>query len=92
MADGRPYSSLGKVMDELARKRNIRGPYNVGNYVRATTGEGPTSGSAWSQIFYGESHPMPKTMQAFTRAFELGEEEVDALSRAYMFRRQFVAA
>lgn len=91
MADGRPYSDLGQVMDDLARTRNIRGPYNVRNFVRAKTGEGPRSGSAWSQIFYGESHPMPKTMQAFTQAFELTEEEVDALSRAYMFRSRIAA-
>lgn len=86
MSDGKPYSDLGQVMDELARKRNVRGPYNVGSYVRERTGRGPKSGSAWSQIFYGESHPASKTMQAFVDAFDLTDKEVNALARAYMFR------
>jgi len=86
MSDGQAYSELGNVMDELARKRNVRGPYNVGKYVREKTGRGPKQGSAWSQIFYGKSHPTPQTMRAFTDAFELTKEEVDALARAYMFR------
>lgn len=86
MSGGKPYSDLGKVMDALARKRDVRGPYNVGKFVREKTGTGPRSGSAWSQIFYGESHPQPKTMRAFTEAFELTDEEVGALARAYMFR------
>ncbi len=86
MANGKPYSDLGAVMDELARKRNVRGPYNVCRFVRDRTGMGPKSGSAWSEIFYGKSHPTPATMKAFTEAFELSEGEVDALARAYMFR------
>ena len=34
MRDGRPYSRLGKVMDRLARERDIRGPYRLADYLR----------------------------------------------------------
>lgn len=86
MADGQEYSDLGKVMDELARKRNIRGPYNVHKYVRAKTDQGPRHGSAWSQIFHGESHPKPPTVKAFVDAFELTDEERAWLADTYLFR------
>jgi hypothetical protein len=87
MTEGKGYSDLGDVMDAIARRHNVRGPYNVGNYVLAKTGKGPKRGSAWSQIFYGQSHPTQKTMDAFLDAFPMTEEEVSALARAYLFRR-----
>lgn len=85
MSKGRPYSELGKVLDELARERHVRGPYRVAHYVREKIGRGP-GGSAWSQIFLGESGARPETIQAFTDAFELDEEERARLARVYLFR------
>ncbi len=92
MADGQAYSELGSVMDELARRRNVRGPYNVGGYVWEKTGRGPKpnkrgqASSAWSQIFYGESHPKTDTVKAFVDAFELTPEERRWLADVYLFR------
>jgi hypothetical protein len=82
---GRPYSPLGYKIDELARKRNIRGPYQIARRVVGRTGgEGPT-GSAWSQILYGRTHPQPLTMLQFAKAFNLSEEERLELATPYTF-------
>lgn len=70
-------------MDELSRKRNVRGPYNVAKYIRAALGgdyDGVVTGSHWSQIFYGENVPSREVLVAFTEAFELSEEERGLLS------------
>lgn len=85
MTQGKPYSLLGKALDEMARNRNVRGPYGIAGYVRERTGEGP-NGSAWSQILYGETRrPRPETMTLFARAFELSEVEMDRLAYVYTF-------
>jgi hypothetical protein len=36
---GRPYCELGKVLDALAREREVRGPYNSARQVQDVTGE-----------------------------------------------------
>jgi hypothetical protein len=85
MGNRRPYSDLGKLIDELARSRDVRGPSAIAAHVRAQTGEGPGH-SAWSQILYGDITPTVRTIQLFGQAFALDEEEVTRLSRRYVFR------
>lgn len=85
MGVGSEYTELGNVLDELARQRNVRGPYNVANYIREKMGHGP-NGSAWSQIFRGVTkHPERENMLLFTLAFELTAEERRRLANAYLF-------
>lgn len=93
MANGKPYSELGEVMDEIARKRNVRGPYRVGNYVEMVMGESPV-GSHWSQIFYGQRHPSTQVMHLFMNAFgvERESEEGVRLATAYLFRESLIPA
>jgi hypothetical protein len=75
------------MLDALARSRDVRGPYNVGTYVREQTGRGPQAhSSAWSQIFYGEVVPKPQTITAFRDAFKLTEDEEARLALLYTFR------
>jgi len=33
-AKNRPYCGLGKMLDALARERDVRGPYNIAHQVR----------------------------------------------------------
>jgi hypothetical protein len=56
---GQPYSPLGETLDELARKRRVRGPYEVAKHVEERTGV-KFSGSAVSEYFRGESRPKVK--------------------------------
>jgi hypothetical protein len=85
--NGRPYSALGEVLDELARKRNVRGPYPVANYMKARLGEAPT-GAAVSKWMYGDSRPTHENMQRFADAFELSKTEKITLSFAYTYGQQ----
>lgn len=88
---GPEYSELGQVLDELARKRNVRGPYRVANYIREVTGEGP-GGTAWSQFFNGTARPKRSNIALFARAFDLTEDERALLADVYTFRGSLVAA
>ncbi len=81
---GRPYSALGEVIDELARKRNVRGPQRIANYMRARLGEAPT-GAAVGKWMYGDSRPTRENMRRFGDAFELSEEEKITLSFAFTY-------
>jgi hypothetical protein len=82
---GPAYSELGMVLDRLASKRRVRGPHRVARYIQQKTGRGPT-GSAWQQIFTGETkNPTRKTIRLFVEAFELDEEEQREVARAYLF-------
>ena len=80
----KPYSELGKRLDELARSRDVRGPKAIAEYVREKIGEGPGR-SAWGQILYGEIRPTTKTMRQFIEAFELDEEQAAALALLYVY-------
>ena len=90
MAD-KPYGQLGAVLDEIARRRNVRGPYRLGRYIVEQTGEGP-GGSHWSQIYYGQKDPSPKAMKRFALAMDLTKGEEEKLATAYLFRRVAAAA
>ncbi len=85
--NGRPYSALGEVIDELARKRNVRGPQRIANYMKARLGEAPT-GAAVSKWVHGDSRPTRENMQRFADAFELSDEEKITLSFAFTYGQQ----
>ncbi len=85
--NSRPYSALGEVLDELARKRNVRGPNRIANYMKARLGEAPT-GVAVSKWMYGDSRPTLENVQRFSDAFELSKEEKITLSFAFTYGQQ----
>ena len=78
------YSELGNLLDDLARKRGVRGPYNIAQRVTIMTGHKVT-GQAVSRHFYGESWPKPEFISAFAEAFDLTKEERDMLAWAYTY-------
>ncbi len=71
---GRPYSALGKVMDEPARSRDVRGPHKIGTYMEEKLGDAPT-GTAVAKWANGDAEPKPDKIQMFAKAFLLTEEE-----------------
>jgi hypothetical protein len=48
----KPYCELGKVLDNLARDRDVRGPYNIAHHIANVTGY-QVSGQVISQYLYG---------------------------------------
>lgn len=84
---GRPYSALGEVLYELARKRDVRGPYAVASHMKARLGEAPT-GAAVSKWMYGDTRPTRENMQRFADAFELSAAEKITLSFAFTYGQQ----
>ncbi len=79
-----PYSALGKVMDELARSRNVRGPYNIAHYLEDATGH-RVSGQAVSKYLRGENFPRHEFVKAFAAAFELTTQEQEELAWVYTY-------
>jgi hypothetical protein len=84
---GRPYSAFGEVLDELARKRNVRGPHSIANYMKARVPEAP-SGVAVSKWLYGDSSPTPESVRKFAEAFELSKGEKITLSFAFTYGQE----
>ena len=82
--NGRPYSAFGEVLDELARKRNVRGPQRIANHMKARLGEAPT-GAAVSRWMHGDSRPTRENLQRFADAFELSKRERITLSFAFTY-------
>ena len=82
--NGRPYSAFGEVLDELARKRNVRGPYMIANHMKARFPEAPT-GMAVSKWMYGDASPTRENVQRFADAFELSKGERITLSFAFTY-------
>jgi hypothetical protein len=80
----RPYGALGKLMDSIARSRDVRGPYNIAQLVTAVT-EYSVTGQAVSRYFYGDSWPRPGFVSAFAQALELTKDERDALAWLYTY-------
>ncbi len=84
----KPAHLLGKVLDEMAARRGVRGPYNVADHVRQETGEGP-GGSAWSQIFSGSTYrPRREVIITFAKAFKLSPEELHRLAHVFTFDKE----
>lgn len=86
----RPYSELGDVLFDLARKRQIRGPYNVHAFMERRmleVGLDPTDlprGQTVSKYFYG-SRPNERFVLLFADLFELTAEERGLLAWIYAY-------
>jgi hypothetical protein len=80
----KPYSELGKVLDAMARKRDVRGPYAIAKRVSEVSGYS-VSGQAVSRYFNDGIVPRADFMSAFARAFDLTEEERDELAWIYTY-------
>jgi hypothetical protein len=80
----RPYSELGKILDGLARRHNVRGPYSIAQLVSEVAGYEIT-GQAISRYFYGEIRPKSAFIAAFADTIELTREERDALAWFYTY-------
>ena len=52
----RPYSELGKMLDALARSRDVRGPYNIAYYLKDVAGY-EVSGQAVLSTYTGSPGP-----------------------------------
>ncbi len=50
----KPYCELGKLLDALARHRDVRGPYNLATHLKDVVGY-EVSGQAVSKYLYGHS-------------------------------------
>ena len=86
MTDNKPrrYSELGKMLDDLARERDVRGPYNIANHVKNATGY-EASGQVLSKYLYGEYVPKREFVSAFAEAFELNVQERGELAWVYAY-------
>jgi hypothetical protein len=80
----KPYSEFGKLLDSLTRKRDVRGPYAVAEYINERTGRGPR-GQSVSQYFYGEFYPRNEFIVNFADAFELNNQERFELAWTYAY-------
>ncbi len=80
----KPYCELGKLLDTLARSRDIRGPYNIAAYLSEVT-EHEVSGQSVSKYLFGINEPKQAFIVAFADAFELTEQERLELAWAYAF-------
>ncbi len=80
----KPYSELGKLLDSLARRQNVRGPYNIARYVEEVTGYA-ASGQAVSKCLYGKSLPKQEFIEAFADAFGLTPQERSELAWVYTY-------
>ena len=87
----RPYCELGKMLDALARNRDVRGPYNIAYHVREATGF-EVSGQTISKYLYGEYLPKREFIKAFTVAFELTSYERAELAWLYTYGSRSDAA
>ncbi len=83
-AKDKPYCQLGKMLDDLARGRDVRGPYNIAQYVQGITGY-EVSGQMVSQYMYGRSFPKREFIKAFAGGFELTPQERGKLAWVYAY-------
>ena len=83
----KPYSELGKMLDELARERDVRGPYNIAYHLQGLTGY-EASGQVVSQYMYGRSFPRREFIETFAEAFELTPQERGRLAWVYAYDSQ----
>ncbi len=80
----KPYCEFGRLLDALTRKREVRGPYNIANYLEEVVGY-EVSGQVISKYMYGESLPRRKFIEAFAEAFELSAQERVELAWTYAY-------
>ncbi len=81
---GKPYSELGKMLDDLARNRDVRGPYKIAHYLQSLT-DYEASGQVISKYMYGKSFPKREFIEAFAKAFELTPQERGKLAWVYTY-------
>ncbi len=78
----KPYCELGKLLDALARSRDVRGPYQIAQYLGYSVGYA-VSGQAVSKYLYGKAEPKCAFIETFADAFELTEQERAELAWTY---------
>jgi hypothetical protein len=78
------YSELGRILDDLARDRDVRGPYNIAHQLQSLTGY-EASGQVVSQYLYGRFSPKREFIAAFAKAFELTPQERGKLAWVYAY-------
>jgi hypothetical protein len=83
----KPYCELGKMLDDLARERGVRGPYNIANHVENVTGH-EVSGQLLSKYLYGEYVPKREFVRVFAEAFTLTPRERSELAWVYTYDSQ----
>jgi hypothetical protein len=76
----------GKVIDELAGKRNVRGPYNIAKRMKSRFPDAP-SGVSVAKWMYGDATPRPESLQVFAQAFDLDEHEKMRLALAHTYNK-----
>ncbi len=79
-----PYSELGRLLDSLARERDVRGPYNIAAYIKSVTGY-KVSGQAVSKYLHGDALPRQAFVKAFADVFELTLQERSELAWVYTY-------
>ena len=86
-AGNKPYCELGKLLDVLARSRNVRGSYNIAEYLNDRTNY-EVSGQSVSKYLFGINQPKRAFIVAFADAFELTEQERAELAWTYAYGSQ----
>ncbi len=80
----KPYSELGKLLDNLARDRAVRGPYNIATYLKEAA-DYEVSGQVISKYLYGKSRPKQEFVEVFADAFRLTPQERAKLAWSYAY-------
>jgi hypothetical protein len=80
----KPYCELGKLLDILARSRDVRGPYQIAQHLEYANGY-EVSGQAVSKYLYGNIGPKRAFVEAFADAFGLSEQERFELAWTYAY-------
>jgi hypothetical protein len=98
MADGKAYSELGEVLDEVSRRtRNVRGPYELSAYMKrhapelGIDPEEIPSGQAVSKYYYGASRPNDRFIARFADMFEMDKRQRGILAWTYAYGFQAAA-
>ncbi len=80
----KPYCELGKLLDHLARSRDVRGPSKIAHHIKELTGY-EVRRQAISKYLYGQYLPRNAFVEAFADAFELSPQERYELAWAYTY-------
>ncbi len=80
----KPYCELGKLLDNLARDRAVRGPFSIAAYLK-DAGDYEVSGQTISKYLYGHSQPKQEFVGVFADAFRLTPQERAKLAWSYAY-------
>ncbi len=87
-AGNKPYCELGKLLDVLARSRDVRGSYNIAKHLTDLTNY-EVSGQSVSKYLFGNNQPKQAFIVAFfADAFELTAQERAELAWTYAYGSQ----